>query len=392
MLSHAQTEQGIMYGTISLKNGATYKGQIRWEDEEACWDHMFDAPKHIHPTQNLLSKTEAERVNRRQETFKLDFMQLWEDKSPQQSFSFRCQFGDIISLSATSVKDVMELTLRDGSTLSLIADKAGDLDEDILIYDQGVGQVDLDIEDIQSIRFMPAPVGFDCPMGYPMYGRLLTTNGLFEGYITWDSEECLSNDLISGDQKGVSVDIAFKDISTITAQHDGAQISLKSGRTIFLNDHDDVSRGNNGITVHSLDFGTLTIRWKNFISVELIDPPQPPKAYSSFAYPKLLKGTVTTHRGSTYQGQIIYDLDEIYNIEYLNGENNDFKYYIPFQKIDKVVPQNDKYAIVYLVDDTRYVLGDNADVTSENHGLVLKMENDQAVYINWEEIKEIDFE
>ena len=53
-ISLAQS-QGYIYGKILLKNGQTFIGQIRWDDQEATWNDVFDAYKADRPYQNLLS-------------------------------------------------------------------------------------------------------------------------------------------------------------------------------------------------------------------------------------------------------------------------------------------------------------------------------------------------
>jgi len=391
MLLQAQSSQGLLYGTITLNNGEEYRGQIRWEDEEATWDDIFNASKYERPMQNLLSQAEARRVERRTDDFQYGFMALWEDKSPNQNFAFRCNFGHIRSLRKYN-DDVVLLTLKNGSSLKLKAGRGGDLNEDILIFDRELGEVDLEFEEIQSIVFQSTPSNLESAQGDPMYGKVLTSKGVFEGFITWDSEECLGDDHITGKRNGIKIDVDFEDIAALKTQDDGSLLTLKSGRVIFLNNHDDVSSGNHGILIRSLAFGHLEFDWQNLIAVTFLPPPQPPRAYDDFKTPRLLKGTVYTKDGKRFQGQIVYDLDEIYDAEFLNGKNNDFEYYIPFAKIERIEPQNDKFSMVYLRDGAQFLLGDNPDVNGDNHGLVLKLSGDRAEYIEWKDIKSINFE
>ncbi len=387
----AQVEQGIIYGTIKLKNGAQYEGQIRWQKEEAFWDDIFDASKHERPAQNLLTKAEINKIESRDGEFTLGFMSLWEDKSPKQKFPFRCHFGNIQRMKTVSDQIVL-LTLKNGESIELAMDGRGDLHENIVIYDKTVGKLELQFEKIQSIQFQPTPEGFVSPLGAPVYGKILTTMGLYEGYITWDMEECLGKDLISGWNKGVLIDINFEDIVKLKAQEDGSLITLKSGRTIFLNNHHDVSKRNRGIMIRNLSFGKLTVRWKNFISAAFTTPEVPPRTYHEFAAPSLLRGSVYTRTGYCYRGQIVYDLDEIYDLEFLNGKNNDFDYAIPFSKIVKIEPQNDMFSMVHLNDGQQFLLGEEADVAAGNHGIVMRMTGSKPEYIEWKDVKYIDFE
>lgn len=387
----AQVSQGVIYGKVSVKNGDEYCGQLRWDNDEALWDDVFDAYKYERPAENLLTASETQRTASNSSDFSFGFMELWKDESKDVSFVFRCNFGDLAGLEVLDRKVIL-LSLRDGSTIKLKNNDSGDLDEDIQIFDRVLGKLKVPFRDIASIRFEPTPSDFSSHMGAPIYGRVLTTQGMFEGFITWDSEECLGKDLISGRQNGVKINIEFENIAELSARQDGSLIKLRSGKTIFLNDHDDVDRGNHGILIRNLSFGKLKIEWENFISATFIDPPELPRSYREYAPPNLLRGSVETFQGAHYRGQIIYDLDEIYDIEILNGNNNGFAYYVPFGKITTVEPQNDKYAMITLKNGEQLLLGGNNDVTSGNHGLVVKMYNGAAQYVVWKDIKRIDFE
>lgn len=390
-LAHAQPFQRLIYGEITLKNGSSYQGQIRWDNEEAMWENIFDAVKYEHPMQNLLPKDKPREGRSQPTDFRFDFMELWADKSPVNDFPFRCSFGDIASLTAEK-DNIVLLTLKNGHSIKL-KNKSGDLKNDILIYDTTTGRLKLDFDDIRSIIFSSVPSDLKRSAGDPIYGKMLTTMGVFEGYITWDLEECLGKDLISGKHKGSKIDILFEDIQTLKAEKDGSLITLKSGRTLFLNDHDDVDSGNHGIAISSLTFGTLVVEWEKFISATFSVPPASlHSSYNNFSPPQLLKGIVQTTNNNEYVGQIVYDLDEVYNIEFLNGENNGFKYYIPFNGIARIEPQNDKFSIVYLKDGQQFLLGVHADVTAANHGLIVKPKDGKAKYIEWKDIKGIQFE
>lgn len=388
----SQASQGLIYGTVTTKDGTIYQGQIRWDDEEALWQDVFEAPKVEQPSKNLRRVTHARKKEGQSNDFKLGFMELWTDQNSNVTFPFRCRFGDIVSLKMGS-SQLATLSLKNGESIQLKNGRGGDLGVNyIFVMDHKQQKHRLDFKAIQSIYFEPAPFDFKSPAGLPVYGRMLTTSGVFEGYIAWDEEERLGADLISGWKKDTRLDLNFQDIATLKAQEDGSFIQLQSGESLFLNGHDDVNKGNHGIIISGLPFGHLTFTWANFISLTLLEAPKPPASYHSFKAPQPLQGTVSTKTGESYQGQIVYDLDEIYDIEFLNGENNGFRYYIPFEQVDKVEPQNDKFSTVYLKNGNQFLLGNNSDVTNDNHGLVVKTADKQAIYVEWVDIKSIDFE
>ena len=387
----AQYAEALIYGEITLNNGERYTGQIRWEDDQSLWGDIFRADKNERPALNLLSEKELREIDNRSDNFQFAFMALWEDKRPESNFLFQCSFGDIESLKTTG-KNKVSLRLRNGKNIVLKKDKGGDLDNDVYIYDNASGRLTLDFDNIKSIHFKSTPKNLKSPLGFPIYGKVLTSSGVFEGYITWDLEERLDKDLISGRQKGTKIDIEFGDIHQIKAQGNGSLLYLKSGKTLFLNDHDDVDKGNHGVVIRDPDFYRLKVNWENFISLTLSDPPFKTDSYENFRIPKLLKGSIQTKDGKLYKGQIVFDLDEIYDIEFLNGKNNGLEHIIPFWKVDRIEPQNDKFSMIYLKDGEQLLLGDHDDVTGNNHGLIIRVKNGKDRYINWDHIKTIDFE
>ena len=387
--SYTQSK-GFLYGTVTLKNGETFKGQLRWDNQEAMWDDIFDAYKADRPYHNLLSSAESRKLQTEGGDFKFGFMELWEDRNPDMSFMFRCSFGDMVRLEALP-DDQVELTLRNGHRISLKKD-GGDVDEDIIVVDQSLGRQKFDFSDIRSIQFQSNPGNFQSSLGEPVYGKVMTSNGIYEGFVTWDREECLGNDIISGKHRGQMLDIKFQDISEIKAEKDGSLVTLRSGKQLFLNDHDDVDGGNHGIVIRGLSFGSLELDWDNFISVTLIKPQRPPKSYKDYSKPSLLSATVRTQSGRKFTSQIVFDLDEIYDIEFLNGANGGFSYFIPFHMVKSIEPQNDKFSAVSVRSGQQFMLGDSGDVDIKNNGLILKFSENSAQFLEWSQVKSIHFD
>lgn len=387
----AQDSEAFIYGEVTLKNGQNYTGQIRWEGHQSLWGDIFRADKNERPALNLLSEKELGQINDRSDNFQFGFMELWEDKRPETTFLFQCSFGDIESLEVMG-KNKVSLKLRNGKDIILKKGKGGDLDKGLFIYDNASGRLTLDFEAIKSIHFKPAPKNLKSPIGKPMYGKVLTSSGVYEGYITWDMEERLGKDLISGRQKGTKIDIEFADISEIRAQGTGSLVSLTSGKALFLNEHDDVDKGNHGIVISNAHGYKVKVNWQNFIALNLSKPYFKASSYKDFRSPELLRGSIETKDGKLFKGQIIFDLDEIYNVEFLNGGNNGLEYTIPFWNVKKIEPQNDKFSMVYLRDGKQLLLGDHSDVTGNNHGLIVRVKDGKDLYIDWRRIKNVDFE
>lgn len=379
-----QHSQSLVYGTVLLQNGERYQGQIRWENEEALWDDIFNAPKTERARQELLPAEQRRQIAQRKEGFSLDFMALWEDRGQDQDPTLRCQIGDIQQIEVLNAKTA-SVTFKNGSKVELLTERSGDFNDDLLIYDEGLGSLDLEWREIKKVVFQATPPGLRSEAGYPVYARVLTTLGPMEGFLTWDSEECLDKDLISGYSKGVKIDIEFANIAGLVAQNDGSQVTLHSGRALRLTDHDDVSDSNNGILVRLAGGRKVEFPWSNFISAEFRPPTAPGPAYDDFPPPHAIRGTVTTREGKTFRGALVYNLHLSLSNELLRGENNGFIHYIPFAQIQRIEPQNDQFASVALRDGNRMLLGNPRG----NTGLLIRPEHREPVFIAWRDIKSI---
>jgi len=291
-----------------------------------------------------IDSEQAQYINRNSESFDLGFMNLWEDRSPDLKFTFKIRFGDIDRLQVMADEKV-EVTLRNGQTIEVKNGANADVNRNIVLFDPQFGQLELPWKEIESIDFRAAPSAMRSAVGEPLYAKLLTTNGELEGFITWDREECVDRDLLGGKDNGIDIEIEFGKVSRIKAEADGSLVTLKNGQEIFLNKHPDVSASNRGIQVKTRDQGVITIEWAYFISIDFLRPKYASSSYSSFRTPKYLQASVVTTSGSI-SGRMVYDLDETWDIELLDGGNAGFHYYLPFFLIKTITPQNYRFSQV----------------------------------------------
>ncbi|PCJ96500.1 MAG: hypothetical protein COA50_06885 [Flavobacteriaceae bacterium] len=388
---YCQTPQGAIFASIQLKDGKTLKGQIIWDNEQGLWEDIFYAVRAKSPVYYFLGKKKPKDLKKKSKDLDLGFMQLWEDKIPDSSPSFSSSFGDIAYLKPVGNNKVL-LGLKDGKTVELDMSKNGDLDDRIFLYDKSRKRHTLYLKNIKKITFQSFDPAYRLIRGKPMYGSFLTSIGSYSGYVSWDDEESFQYDNIQGRRKDKKVDLKFKDIYEIKAQDDGALITLVNGKRMFLNNHDDVDDGNHGIMIMGLDFGAIELEWEHLISARFMPSPTKPKGFKAFKKTGVLKGVVTTNNGKKYKGQLVYNLNQMYRVEVLTGENNNYEYDIPFYRIAQIAPQNDKYALVLLKNGTQLLLGDDDNVTEENEGVIVRTRQGKTDYIAWENIKTIAFE
>ena len=108
--------------------------------------------------------------------------------------------------------------------------------------------------------------------------------------------------------------------------------------------------------------------------------------------PARLKGVVKDLGGKEYDGLIIFDKDEKWDLEQLEGNYKSSKYIIPFREIKTIIPKNESYSYVILRSDKKLLLGDLQDVSSKNEGVVvIQKDNTEPIHLDWEDVDEIHF-
>lgn len=384
----------VLYGTVTAQNGQQYRGQLRWDDEEALWHNFFRGYRtEFTLTERNSSVAAAHRRKQRGITgASFGFMELWKDKTDDAELHFECAFGYLVRIVNHRADNYAMVTLKGGRQIQLKGGR-GDLGDDIVIYDQKTAsRVELPFGDIARIDFSPTPPGLISVPGQAVFGEVLTTAGTFTGYISWDLEECLTQDIISGRREGTRVDIAFGNIRTLIAEGEGSQITLTNGRSLFLNDHDDVDRGNHGIRIFLRGSIAVQLPWEGFVSLNLRSPSFALPRYEDYGTPHALKGRITLADGSMLTGQFVYDLEESLDCEILNGVNGNATYYLPFASVAAVVPRNDRFATVRLRSERELLLGGNPDVNGTNNGILIEATWRNGQFVQWKDIQRVDFE
>jgi hypothetical protein len=382
---HGQNAEDFIYGTITTHSGERYTGFMRWGKEEMFWHDIFNSEK---IPNNKLQKQVKEEKDSKWSNFDWNFRSIWEDKYRQNAHTFACYFGDIHSLKLLSDSKV-DLILKNGEVLNLIGG-SNDIGATISLEDYELGTVKIAWSKIRQFDFQQAPSSMKAPQSYPLYGRLSTKrSGTLQGYIKWDLDERCSEDILDGDSNIGDQQIPFRNILAISKKGSGSVVTLQSGRTLFLNNSNDVNEGNRGIEVYQTGVGSCRVPWSDFIAVEL-SRPKMTVPYSEFERPTGILAEVMTFDGNHHEGLIVFDIDEAWELELLDGNDEHIEYQIPFRNISQIHPKNKDYSIVYLHNGTELLLGDKQDVSFNNDGiLVFGKSSKDPKYIAWENIDEI---
>ncbi|NOU61333.1 hypothetical protein [Marinifilum caeruleilacunae] len=388
----AQNYPCYLYGSITTVDGDVYEGPIRWNDEEVFLTDVFNSQKIENPYLKYLDEEKPQIVEYKKRRRTSWYRVEYSNGSTNQSLirKFECRFGDINSISVTGSESV-NLELKTGKFINL---KGGsnDVGNQVWIMDHELGLLKIDWNRIDVVNFFRPENQIQENFGNPIYGKITTTIGEFTGFIQWDHDERLLQDKLDGLSRDGDMNIPFAKIKEIKKQENGSLITLQSGRELHLKSSNDVSRSNRGIIVTIPQVGRIDFTWKHFLSLEIIALPQNVvNCFSEFKDSERLYGKLTTKEGKTFEGVIVYDLDEAMDSEVLNGLNDKLEFSIPFRNVKKITPKAYNYCLVELKSGQNLYLGDQTDVSGKNAGILIFTGNDQYEIIDWDDLEEIEF-
>ncbi len=385
--------EGFIYGEIKLKNKQVYTGQIRWSGGQVLWSDILLVAKQVNPNLKYLSEYQLNNLSKDGVEPVLDwkFMNLWKDKYPERKSEILSRFGDIALIHVTGAKEA-QLYYKSGSKIRVMVDEheSRHLGKDIVVYNNELVST-IKWSAISTIRFFAGPPRLNHLKGNPLYGTVITTAGPFSGFIQWDKIKCLDNQSLQGILNGEqAVQYEFSDIAEIERFDKGVKVNLKSGKKVYLTDGGDVSATNAGIVVMHPRWGRVIVTWKAFRSIRF-EPMPDNLGYEAYESPKKIFAAVTTRDKRMYKGNCVFDMDEEWNCELLEGNKDGMYYQIPFKYISKISPMGQSYTNVTLNDQRELILGHHNDVTAKNWGILVWLENPEHKYIPWSMINEISF-
>lgn len=388
----AAQDEGYLYGKVTLRNGRIYEGPLRWSDEETFWTDLFNSTKEDDVFEAYLEEADGYRELRRElREWGRERRSFWKrgfHVSFNSTHSFKCLFGDIAKMDLRG-GDALRLHLKNGEMIRL-SGGSNDVGATIYVLDAELEEIALKWRRIDRIEFLPTPRTLDETFGAPLYGTVETDAGSYQGFIQWDNEECIGEDVLDGDSDDGDMKIRFKNIKSIEKYRRGSRVVLNSGREFYLTGSNDVNADNRGVVVKDPTLGQIKVGWRDFKKVTFKKPENSGPAYTAFTPTKALFGKVLTRDDETVEGRIYYDLDECWDMEMLDGKDGDIEFLIPFRFVRRITPDGRWGAEVELNSGKKMVLEESRDIDDDNAGLVVQ--NGEGLrYISWRDIKQIDF-
>lgn len=388
----SQKNASYIYGTIYTSGDESYTGYIRWGKEEMYWHDIFNSVK----TDNLRSPAPDKKKKPAWNDIDWSLSSIWKNNYQTSSHTFACMFGDIASMKIKRGERVV-LEFKNGSLME-VEGGSNDVGANLVMYDYELGKIKFDWDDLDRIEFSQAPEDIDPPYGSPLFGTVLTDRRRsFTGHIKWDLDERNGKDILDGESKLGDQKIPFERIKVIEKLFGGDAVDLtfESGRTIKLDGSNDCDSGNRGIGIYVPGVGSIEVDWDDFTKVTFEKETEDviaSVAYNNFSEARSLQADVLTFDGNLYSGFLAFDKDEIWDLEFIDGDDDDLEYQIPVRNIKKIVPKNHSYSRIVLRNGEDLLLGDRQDVSNKNDGLLLfKNNNSDPIYIPWEEVDEIIF-
>jgi hypothetical protein len=171
------------------------------------------------------------------------------------------------------------VTLTEGEVLTLRgSNDVNDGNRGISISDPHLGQVVVRWGAFDELVFHEADEGIggydDFDGGHALHGSVETETGdVLTGWIRWDNDEESTWELLNGEGEGVSYHVELGRVSSIRRLGTwGAEVTLRDGRILELEDSNDVDSGNRGIYVTLEEGETVLVPWWDLREVRFSEP------------------------------------------------------------------------------------------------------------------------
>lgn len=263
-----------------------------------------------------------------------------------------------------------------------------------------------------------------------IYGKVYTEDGdVLEGLIRWDRNEASWVDILDGTkeipedygreartergryrekQKKVELfgleiyseggdyysksalsGLRFGHIKMLKVVDDNtALLRLKSGQEVELSGGStDLGSNIREIIIEDRREGEWELLWDDIDSIVFMEAK--PDLRSNFG--NRLYGTLVTRRGDSFTGWVCWDVDEVFTLDILDGEEDGRSRKIKFDKIRSIERYSSSGATVTLTSGDELVLKGTNDVDDDNRGILISDPSFGQVTVDWDEFERIDF-
>lgn len=175
-------------------------------------------------------------------------------------------FGKVTSIANDGSRS--DIVLNSGRELTLRGSNDVNYENrGIIVTVDGVGRVDIPWKDFDKVTFEKAKNSGksydDFKNPKPLVGEVVTTNGTLRGEIVFDLDEALDIEVLHGKDDRSEYVIPFQNIKRIVPRgYQRAEIELRNGTKLMLEESQDVSEDNTGLLVYESK-NPLYIPWED---------------------------------------------------------------------------------------------------------------------------------
>ncbi len=390
-----QGAEDRIWGVVTTTQGRRHEGFLRWDLNEAAWADVLHGSKAADPElQDRIAETLGEDLAVRGRSVEYLGVRIsWErDGEPPMSQS-GIPFGHLLWLEVPTEDEPARLGLKSGEEL-LLSGRSSDLGPGLrafVVEDPRGDRTELGWRDVARVDFRPAPATA-APSARRLYGTIEDRWGdRWTGFVSWDLDEALTSDILDGEEDGRDRDVPFADIRQVDRRVEGgARVTLVDGREMVLEGTNDVDDGHRGIHVSDPHLGQIALEWGDVRSVRFAVPTES-APYHLFDGGTRLRGTVSTEGGETLVGRVIWDADESWTWESLDGSRRGRSFEVEFRHIARIERRSSRGVEVTLRDGRTLDLRDSTDVDESNRGIVIELDDGGLRVLEWDEFESVDF-
>jgi hypothetical protein len=382
--------RGRIHGRVITTDGEEYEGLIRWDKNEVSWIDMIDCYKELDVTRH--KGKDGERVKSIY-VFGIRVGKVKTKGDYRMSAQCAVAFGHLEAVEFIEDNAAL-LVFKSGQELEVKASSTdiGDNIRGIIVEDRDEGEIEFEWDEIERVEFSQGSYEVYSDLGERLYGTLTTRGGdTFTGWVVWDADEALTDDILDGEQRNRDREIPFGKIRSIERRSSSsARITLKNGDEVTLKGTNDVNSSNRGISIFVENFGVVKVGWDEFDRLDFEEAAAPVE-YDRFDGGKLLEGTVYTDSGRSYSGNIRWDDDETYTWEIIDTEVKGIEMDIELSYIDSIRRKGCCSAIITLWDGHEFKVEGSNDVDDDNKGIFVILSSGEEIEIDWDDLDYVDF-
>jgi hypothetical protein len=404
-----------------------HEGFIRWDRNEASWADLLDGSKSLEgvPTRDWAPAGSGPALR----VIEFGGYRItWEEEGPEPPSSAEAgvRFGHVERIRIQG-EDSVAVALRSGESMEhnerrLTLEPAPGLQVVLITSSSDLGpslrEVQVEAEDGEVVRlgweelaeveFAEAP-----PEARARPLRLFGTvedrwGGRHTGYLSWNDDHALSSDTLVGEgTRGRDQRIPFQEIVSLQRTVSGARVTLSGQDTLWLSWGGDLS-ANTDVEVSDPELGRVQVRWRDVQVVRFHAPPPAVESASSrgaFDGGRPLEGTVFTVTGEELSGPILWDADEGFSWEILDGRWRDISYDVELSRVASIERVTGgergefRGARVTLRDGRVLELSGSNDVDAQNKGILVRVAEREGAgaeatpwtRVRWEDFRTLRF-